>query len=88
MAKKVKKKEEQLDEFYYHEALDRSYIVANMIEDVLVEHPVIEKHKELKEKVQKAQELIIEVYQEIGGLSVKLFTDPSELPDFMRDNKV
>jgi len=82
-----KTEEEELDAGYYHEALDRSYIVANMIEDVLVEHPVFIKHQNLMEKVQKAQELILEVYQEVGSLEVTLFTDPSELPDFMRDKE-
>jgi hypothetical protein len=68
-AKKIKK----LDKFYYHEALDRTYIVANQIEDILVEHPVIIKHKELRKRVKRAQQLILEAYQLIGGLDVKLF---------------
>lgn len=80
-------KKSKLDEFHYHEALDRSYVVGEIIENTLATHPVIKKHKQLKTKIEKAQELIIEVYQELGGLSITLFTDPSELPDFMRDKK-
>ena len=76
MSKRKKlKKIGKLDQFYYHEALDRAYIVANMIEDVLVEHPVIEKHKELRKRIKKAQQLILEAYQLVGGLDVKLFPD-------------
>jgi hypothetical protein len=65
----------KLDDGYYHEALDRSYIVANMIETVLIKHPVIEKHKELRKRVKKAQKLILEAYQLIGGLECKLFPE-------------
>ena len=44
-----------------------------MIEDVLVEHPVFEKHKELRKRIKKAQRLILEAYQLVGGLEYKLF---------------
>ena len=71
--KKNSKKIGKLDAGYYHEALDRAYIVANMIEDVLVEHPVFEKHKELRKRIKKAQRLILEAYQLVGGLEYKLF---------------
>lgn len=64
-----------LDRFHYHEALDRSYIVANIMEDLLVEHPVILKHPELKERIRKAQELVLEAYQLIGGLDIELFPE-------------
>lgn len=74
MGKKIGK----LDRSYYPEALDRAYIVANHIEDLLVEHPVIRKHKKLKKRVKKAQQLILDVYQMIGGLDIKLFPDKPE----------
>jgi hypothetical protein len=70
-----KKKIKGLDRFHYHEALDRAYIVANQVEDLLVEHPVIMKHKELRKRIVKAQDLIVEAYQIIGGLDIKLFPD-------------
>jgi hypothetical protein len=70
-----------LDEFHYHEALDRSYIVAELLETALIEHVVINKHKNLKKKLQKAQELIIEVYQEIGGLSITEFPDQPQVAE-------
>ena len=73
--RKKSKKIGKLDHFYYHEALDRAYIVATMIEDVLIEHPVIEKHKELRKRIKKAQRLIFEAYQIVGGLDLKLFPD-------------
>jgi len=73
------RKRNKLDRFHYHEALDRAYIVANMTDDVLFQHPVIQKHKNLKKKVEKAENLLYEVYQLIGGLDLKLFPDDSEM---------
>jgi len=67
---------DELDRFHYHEALDRAYICAEMVENLLVQHPVIMKHSELKERIDKAQELIVEAYQLIGGLDIELFLDP------------
>jgi hypothetical protein len=87
MCEETEKVEIVLDEFHYHEALDRSYLAADIIETMLINHPVFNKHTEIKAKIEKAQELIVEAYQEIGGISIKLFTDPSELPDFMQDKE-
>ena len=77
----MSKKKNKLDEFHYHEALDRAYICADVLENTLVIHPVIRKHKELKEKIKKAQSLIMEVYQTIGGLEINLFPKPSDNTD-------
>jgi hypothetical protein len=73
--KKKSKKIGKLDAGYYHEAIDRAYIVANMIEDVLVEHPVFIKHGRLRRRIKKAEKLILEAYQLVGGLEYKLFPD-------------
>lgn len=72
---KINKKYEDLDEFYYHEALDRTHIIANMVEDVLVDHPVYKKHLHLKKQVKKAQRILCDLYQEIGSLSITEFQD-------------
>lgn len=68
-------KRNKLDKFHYHEALDRAFIVANMTDEYLMQHPVIQKNKELKKRVKKAEILLYEVYQLIGGLDIKLFPD-------------
>lgn len=70
-----KKKIKGLDRFHYHEALDRAYCCADIIENMLVEHPVIMKHDELRERIEKAQSLIVEAYQLIGGLDIQLFPE-------------
>lgn len=59
-----------LDEFHYHEALDRSHTILVVIEELLVNHPVIENHKGLNDKIQKISTLLSEVYQEVGRLSI------------------
>jgi hypothetical protein len=81
-----KKITENLNEGYYVEAIDRTYIVCNMIEDILIEHPVFQKHPSLKEKAEKAQQLLLDAYQEIGGLTVVLFGS-NVTPDNQEDTK-
>lgn len=69
--KKIKK----LDEFYYHEALDRAYLINSMIDDFLLKHPVIKKHKKIRIKTKKALSLLLEVYQRLGNLEVQNVTN-------------
>jgi hypothetical protein len=73
---KHKIKKVNLDEFHYHEALDRTNMVAMIMEDNLINHPVFTKHKDLKKKLRRAQETIFEVYQDIGRLEIKIFEKP------------
>lgn len=73
--KKKNKKIDKLDSGYYHEALDRAYIAADQLKNLLIEHPVFKKHKKLRKRVKKAQQLILEAYQIVGGLEYKLFPD-------------
>lgn len=70
-----------LNEGHYVEAIDRAYIVVNFIETTLMEHPVFQKHPELKIKTDKAQQLILEIYQEIGAISEKEFPSQPEHTD-------
>jgi hypothetical protein len=68
-----KKKKLKLDEFHYHEALDRTHVVTMIIEDNLVNHPVFEKHKKLQKKIKKAQSILCDVYQAVGSTSFLKF---------------
>ncbi len=61
------KKSPLLDDFSYHEALDRCHLVMSVMNDHLIEHPVFEVHWEEREKLQQAQTMIWEVYQRIGS---------------------
>lgn len=58
---------EKLNEFHYHEALDRTYCVIETIDRILLEHAVFE-HKELESKVRKAIEQLSDVYLMIGDI--------------------
>ena len=71
----------ELDEFHYHEAQDRAYIVCNLIEDLLVEHPAIMQNESLRTKVNTAHELILEVHQEVSSLEFTLFNDDEQASD-------
>jgi len=62
-----KKKKIKLDKYHYHEALDRSYCVADIIENMLITHPVVIKHKKIRKHIKKAQKQILMAYQLIEG---------------------
>jgi len=63
----------KLDEFHYHEALDRANSINIMIEELLTFHPVVTKHKEIQKELDKAVYSISEVYQMIGNKSEEIF---------------
>ena len=44
---------EKLDAFHYHEALDRSAMICDMIDTFLIHHPVTKAEKEFAEKLVK-----------------------------------
>lgn len=62
------KESEELDVFHYHELMDRVSVTVKAIEDNLMNHPVLEeeKHIAILLKVERAGDLLAEVYQEIG----------------------
>ena len=62
------KQHEDLDAYSYHEMVDRSFIVMSQIQDLLIDHAVVECHPELRENLEKAQKAIWEVYQTVGAV--------------------
>ena len=64
-------KKNKLDNYSYHEALDRSYLFPSLVDRELSNHPVIKINKKLSKKVDKILTLMFEVYQEIGDKSIK-----------------
>ena len=58
-----------LDSYSYHEAIDRTYIFAAMLEDYLQNHPVFKENKKQQKKIKKAIKLLSEVYQEISDIA-------------------
>ena len=64
-------KKKRLDKYYYHEALDRSYIVLNQAQELLADHPVFIKHKKLKKRIRKVILQLSEIYQITGDVNTK-----------------
>jgi hypothetical protein len=55
-----------LDQFHWHEAVDRTAMVANMVEDVLLKHPAIKQTPKLYELAQTVEALLWELYNAIA----------------------
>lgn len=66
-----------VDIYHYHEALDRTHIVTNIVADYLGEHPVYEKHVNLKKKIDVISDELNSLYQEIGNLTDVIDQTPS-----------
>ena len=56
--------------FHWHEALDRGCICMKMIDQLLLQHPVVSRNDALFEKVQQAKNLLVEVCREIAVRSM------------------
>jgi hypothetical protein len=65
---RTKNYKRELDEFHYHEVLDRLTLVGDIIERHLIDHPVMEQHKAVRDLIEKANEYIAEAYLEMGGI--------------------
>ncbi len=70
-----KKKKNKLGELSYHEALDRLHLILCNIDDFLLDHPAIQKHKTVLAKVETASALLADSYQEIGQIEFEKFVD-------------
>ena len=57
---------DKIDNFHYHELLDRTNLIMMNVNDYLVEHPVCDKHKKIKKKLEKSRDLLWEVYQMVS----------------------
>ena len=58
----------EIDEFHFHEAMDRLYVVGSIIDDALLNHPVCANYSEVEKRVKMAQELLVEAYQYVGNV--------------------
>ena len=58
-----------LDQFHYHEALDRACLIAVMWEREVARHAVTRKHRELRELAHKAAEAMWDYYQAVPDLT-------------------
>jgi|TARA_B110000879_G_scaffold207316_1_gene290782 hypothetical protein len=68
MSKKSNKIGIELDDFHYHEALDRLHVIMDTIDNHLIQHSVLKLETEVKELVDEAQNKLWEAYQIIGNI--------------------
>ena len=61
----------KLDDFHYHEMMDRLHVINCTISEHILEHPVAFKHKRLYNKIEKALYLLADAYQMAGNLNFK-----------------
>ena len=59
-------KKPELDEFYYHEMLDRLHVVMSMVDVHLQQHPVAKIEPEIKDLISHAQDSLWQAYQLTG----------------------
>ena len=58
----------KLDDYHYHEMIDRLYVINDMIGQHIELHPIYEKHKRLRKFVDNATEQLANAYQLTGNL--------------------
>lgn len=59
----------RLDTYHYHEAVDRCHVLNEILDDVLIKHPVVQKHAEVRKLLEDAADLIGDAYQKISQLA-------------------
>lgn len=64
----------KLTEWHYHEALDRAYMIGDIIDRNLIQHPVCKLDKEVNALVEEASMKIFEAYQLLGQRRCDLAT--------------
>jgi len=64
----IKKMKKELDEFHYHEVLDRTHVLLSTWDNYINDHPVVVASDELRKKSEEIMELIGEFYQLIPNI--------------------
>lgn len=65
MAKKNKLGDLELDNFHYHEVVHTINLLIGLIDESLIQHPVLKLEKEARREVEKATDHLFEAYQKI-----------------------
>jgi hypothetical protein len=66
--KKEKKAKIEINDGHYLELLDRTYVVLCNVQDHLVDHPLAQKKKKIRKKLESAGMILADAYQDIGHL--------------------
>lgn len=71
-------KKNKINNGHYVEALDRLFLVTDMMDRYLMSHPVIRKNKEVKKLIKFSIINLLEAYQKVGNVThEKEFERPS-----------
>jgi hypothetical protein len=65
MAKKNKIGDIELDDFHYHEVVHTIHILMGLIDDTLIQHPVLKAEKEARKEIEKATDHLFDAYQKL-----------------------
>ena len=66
MSGKKKLKGIELDDFHYHEVVHTLNLMLGLIDESLIQHPVLKLEKEARRDVGKATDYLFEAYQKIA----------------------
>ena len=61
----------ELDDFHYHEALDRLHVIMDTIDNHLIQHSVLKAETKVKDLVDEANTKLWEAYQLIGSITTE-----------------
>jgi len=57
----------EFDQFYWHEAMDRTSMCCDILDTVLENHPIISSDERYQTKLYEAQKALCDLYQMIGS---------------------
>jgi len=60
----------ELDDYHYHEVIDRLHVVMSTIDDHLIQHPVLKLESDAKDLVVAAVDKLWEAYQLVADKHV------------------
>jgi hypothetical protein len=59
---------DKLDQFHYHEMLDRLHVLMSTLDDHIIQHPVCKLEKGIGKNVEEALSLLWQAYQDTGNV--------------------
>ena len=66
MSSKKKVGDIELDDFHYHEVVHTLDLVLGLIDETLIQHPVLKLEKEARQEVEKATDHLFAAYQKVA----------------------
>jgi hypothetical protein len=66
-SKKKKIGKIELDDYHYHELLDRLHVIMSTIDDHLIQHPVCKIETNIKDHITNAVDQLVMAYHSTGG---------------------